>query len=68
VLAVNVLVKVLRRALERGDDIADADLLAHPGLSGDRLQRTFEPSHHLAWPLPAGELANVRSFALRLIT
>jgi hypothetical protein len=34
-LAVNVLVKVLRRAFERGDDMADVDLLAHAGLSCD---------------------------------
>ncbi len=28
-LAVDVLIKVLRRAFERGDDVADVDLLAH---------------------------------------
>src|SRR5580693_7925686 len=40
-LAVDVLVKVLRRAFERGDDVADVDLLAHAGggtLSVVRLQ------------------------------
>jgi hypothetical protein len=36
-LAVDVLIKVLRRAFERGDDVADVDLLAHAGLAGDRL-------------------------------
>jgi hypothetical protein len=30
-LAIDVLVKVLRRAFERGDDVADVDLLAHAG-------------------------------------
>jgi hypothetical protein len=29
---------MLRRPLERGDDIADVDLLAHADLSGRRLQ------------------------------
>jgi hypothetical protein len=36
---------------ERGDDIADVDLLAHAGcgaLSAVRLQRTLQPCHHLA--------------------
>jgi hypothetical protein len=50
-LAVDVLVKMLRRTLERGDDVAGVDLLAHAGrggLSGVRLQRTFEPRHHFA--------------------
>jgi hypothetical protein len=36
-LAVDVLVKVLRRAFERGDDLTDVNLLAHAGLSRDRL-------------------------------
>jgi hypothetical protein len=43
-LAVDVLAKVLCRARKRGDDVADVDLLARAGLSGDRLQRAFEPS------------------------
>ena len=30
-LAIDGLVKVLRRACERGDDVADVDLLAHAG-------------------------------------
>ena len=47
------------RALERGDDVADVDLLAHAGLSGDRLQRAFEPSHHFARPFPAASLGPV---------
>ena len=57
-LAVDVFVEVLRRAVERGDDIADVDLLVHSGLSGDRLQRAFEPRHHLAWLPPAGGLVH----------
>ena len=67
----DVLVKVLRCALERGDDIADVNLLAHAGFSGDRLQRALEPSHHFARPIPAAgrvkKLTKVRSFALVLI-
>src|SRR4029453_936565 len=37
-LAIDVLIKMLRRALERSDDVTDVDLLAHAGLSPDRLQ------------------------------
>ena len=55
-LAIDVLVKVLRRALERGDDVADVDLLAHVGRSCDRLQRAFKPSHDLARSVPAAGL------------
>src|SRR5580704_6180072 len=40
-LAVDVLVKVLRRAFERGDDVADVDLVAHAGLSSFA-RRTIE--------------------------
>ena len=64
----DILVKVLRRASERGDDVADVDLLAHACLAGNRLQRAFEPSHHLARPLPVvawrRKLANVRTLGL----
>src|SRR5512144_3354512 len=42
-LAINILVEMPRRALERGDDVADVDLLAHPGLA--RLRRALEPRH-----------------------
>ena len=40
-LAVDVFVKVARRALERGDDVADVDLLTHAVLS--RPQRALQP-------------------------
>ena len=62
----NVLVKMLCRALERGDDVADVDLLAHAGLSGDRLQRAFEPSHHFARPFPAAGLVHEARKAAQL--
>src|SRR5258705_6373277 len=55
-LAIDILVKVLRRALERGHDVADVDLLAHTGFSCDWLQRAFEPSHHFARPFPTASL------------
>ena len=58
-LAVDVLVKVLRRALERGDDVTDVDLLAHAGRGGFadiRLQRAFEPGDDFARTFPAGGL------------
>ncbi len=58
-LAVDVLVKVLRRALERGDDVADVHLLAHSGrsgLAGVRLQRTLQPRHHFARTFPTARL------------
>src|SRR5260370_1036925 len=45
-LAVDILIKILRRTFERGDDVADIHLLAHAGrcgLSGIRLQRTLQP-------------------------
>ena len=41
-LAIDVRVKMPRRALERGDDVADVDLLAHAGRPCDRLQRALE--------------------------
>ena len=59
-----------RRTLERGDDVADVDLLAHAGLSCDRLQRAFEPSHYFARLFPAAGLGMKlakRNFALLLI-
>ena len=46
-LAIDVLVEMLRRALERGDDVADVDLLAHAGLSDLRLQRALQASRPL---------------------
>jgi hypothetical protein len=58
-LAIDVLAKALRRVFERGEGVADVDLLAHPGLAGDRLQRAFEPKLTLrvAVRLIAGESA-----------
>jgi hypothetical protein len=58
-LAVDVFVKVLRRALERGDNITDVHLLAHAGRGGPALvrrQRTVQPRHHLARPFPTAGL------------
>ena len=55
-LAIDGLVKMPRRALERGDDVADVDLLAHAGRPCDRLQRALEPRHDFARPPPAAGL------------
>src|ERR1700730_19473483 len=61
-LAVNVLVKMLRGALERSDDITDVDLLAHAGRDdfsgGVRSRRALQPRHHLARPCPAVRLVH----------
>jgi hypothetical protein len=58
-LAVDVLGEVLlRRPSEGCDDVADVDLLAHAGLSGHRLQRAFEPSHHFARPSPGAGMVH----------
>ena len=46
-LAIDGLVKMPRRALERGDDVADVDLLAHAGRPYDRLQRAL--TNWLLW-------------------
>jgi hypothetical protein len=58
-LAIDVLIKMLRGGLERGDDITDVNLLAHAGggaLSVVRLQRALQPRHHLAGTIPAAGL------------
>jgi hypothetical protein len=71
-LAIDVLIEVPRRALERGHDVTDVDLLAHAVLS--RLQRAFQPSHDLARTSPAAGLvqearigAQLRLAAQRMI-
>src|SRR6516164_9666310 len=59
-LAIDVLVKMLRRAFERGDDITDVNLLAHAGRgdlsAGVRLQRALQSRHYLARTIPAAGL------------
>jgi hypothetical protein len=73
-LAIDVLVKMLCGALERGDDVTDVDLLAHAGggaLSVVRPQRTLQPRHHLAGTIPAAglmKLTRVRSLGRLLLT
>src|SRR6516162_7358080 len=59
-LAIDVLVKMLRRAFERGDDITDVNLLPHAG-RGDlsaavRLQRALQSRDYLARTIPAAGL------------
>ncbi len=58
-LAIDVLVKMLGGAFERGDNITDVNLLAHAGrgaLSAVRLQRTLQSRHYLARTIPAAGL------------
>src|SRR6516162_5304171 len=59
-LTIDVLVKMLRRAFERGDDITDVNLLAHAGRgdlsAGVRLQRALQSRHYLARTIPAAGL------------
>ena len=42
------------------------NLLAHAGLSGDRLQRTFQPRHHFARSFPAAGLVHKARIAAQL--
>ncbi len=63
-LAIDVLIKVLRRALERGHDVTDVDFLAHAGLS--RLQRAFQPRHDLTRPPPTPGLVQEARISAQL--
>jgi hypothetical protein len=56
-LAVDILIKVLRRAFKRGDDVADVDVLRMP-VSPAIGCSEHSSLHHLARPLPAGGLVH----------
>src|SRR3954454_4642971 len=67
-LAMDVLIKLLRRALERGHDVMDVDLLAHRSLRAAASIPAEPRPCAAASKLPAWytKLASMRSFAHRI--